>query len=163
MSIFFLQPYINKDYSKKSVKEGLTQEVQFQYRVLSQNSSYPVCNLVDIETNSNKNHIVRVYMSHCLSPILGDHLYGNRVQDVLGTRLAIGPILADNMLTFQKIPQEILTQMHVKDSSIVPHCMHLSQITLARFDKQKHLVLKAKAPSHFQSTCQFLNLILNDE
>ena len=152
-----------KDYSKKSVKAGLVQEFRLQHRILSQNLINPICNLVDIEANSNKNHIVRVYMSYCLSPILGDHLYGNRVQDILGTRLAIGPLLADNLSTFQKIPNEILTQMQVKDSSIVPHCMHLSQITLARFDKKQNLVLKAKAPAHFQSMCQFLNLTLDDK
>ena len=152
-----------KNYSKKSVKEGLVQEFRLLYRILSQNKSEPICNLVEIETSSNKNHLVRLYMSHCLSSILGDHLYGNRVQDILGTRLAIGPILGDNLSTFQKIPAGILTRMQVEDSSIVPHCLHLSQVTLSRYDKKKPLVLRATAPPHFQSTCQFLDLTFDDK
>merc|ERR1712071_145039 len=156
-------PYIMRNYSKKNVKEGLIHQVQLQYRIISQNSSSPMCNLVEMETSSNKNHILRVYMSDCLSPVLGDHLYGNRVQEIMGTRLALGPVLADNLSTFQKIPVELLTRMQVKDSSSIPHCMHLSQITLAGFNKSEHLVLNAEAPSHFQSACTLLGLAMDDQ
>ena len=126
---------------------------------MSQNcDTDPSLNLVEIETMSNKNHLLRVYLSHCLSPILGDHLYGNRVQEILGKRLAIAPIQADNLSTFQKIPSETLKLLNLSDSSVVPHCLHLHQLTLGQFNKKSHLILRAEPPPHFEFACQSLNV-----
>ena len=116
---------------------------------------------MEIDVFSMRRHFLRVYFSYLLSPILGDHLFGNRVQTIMGKRLAISPIQADRLGTFQKIPKDILTLLGLTDSARVPTCLHLNQMQLARFtDKNSNLVLTAEPPIYFQQVCKTLDLNL---
>lgn len=149
-----------KEYSAKKVKGGLVTEFSMQYQTLSGGTSNP-CRLVELDSYSNKNHLVRVYLAHRLSPILGDHIYGNRVHDVMGVKLAISPLQAALVSTFQNIPPDILKLLKVTDRSLVPTCLHLKQLTLSKFcmDKKEPLILKADLPPHFQYVLTQLSLI----
>lgn len=147
--LFFLQPIIIKEYSKKKVEAGLVTEFFVSYKTLSSGTT-PACSLVEMDVHTNKNHFIRVYLAHRLSPVLGDHVYGNRVHDVLGVKLAISPLQADSLSTFQKIPKQVLDLLKVSSSSEVPTCLHLKQLTLAKFNKKEDLVLTAEPPPHFK-------------
>ncbi|XP_057373214.1 mitochondrial mRNA pseudouridine synthase RPUSD3-like [Daphnia carinata] len=150
---------IMKDYSNKKVADGLVREFRVDYKTLSRGDE--PCSLVEIDVSSTKNHFLRVYLAHLFSPVLGDHIYGNRVQDIMGKRLAISPLQADSLSVFQKIPAEILTRLKVTESGIVPNCLHLSQMTLSKFaSKDSNLVLKADPPPCFQYICQTFGLDL---
>ena len=147
------------EYSNRKVADRVVQEYRVNYKTLSRGDG--LCSLVEIDTSSVKNHFLRVYFAHLYSPVLGDHIFGNRVQDIKGKRLAISPIQADNLSNFQKIPTDILTRLKVTESSIVPNCLHLSQITLANFNnRDANLVLKAEPPPSFQFICEAFDLNL---
>jgi hypothetical protein len=118
-----------KEYSNRKVADRVVQEYRVNYKTLSRGDG--LCSLVEIDTSSIKNHFARLL---CHSPVLGDHIFGNRVQEIKGKRLAISPIQADYLSNFQKIPTDILTCLKVTEISIVPNCLHLSQITLANFN-----------------------------
>lgn len=129
------------------------------YKLIS--SGDEQCSLVEVNTSSLKNSFLRVFLAHTLSPILGDHLYGNRVQDVLGKRLAISPIQAENLASFQKISPNILARLKVNESGRVPTCLHLSQLTLSQFwGKHSDLTIKAEPPPHFRYSCHALGVHL---
>ncbi|KAK4011256.1 hypothetical protein OUZ56_020369 [Daphnia magna] len=150
---------IMKDYSNRKVADGLVREFRVNYKTLSRGDE--PCSLVEIDVSSAKKHFLRVYLAHLFSPILGDHIFGNRVQEIMGKRLAISPLQADNLSIFQKIPAGILTRLKVTESCIVPNCLHLSQMTLAKFASQdSDLVLKADPPPCFQYICQTFGLDL---
>lgn len=135
----------------------LIQEYRIRYKAMSRENG--PCSLVEIDVSSAKNHFLRVYLAYLFSPILGDHLYGNRVQDILGKRLAISPLQADRLAKFQKVPPNILTGLNLSDSALVPTCLHLSQVTLAQFaNKESSLVLSADPSPSFQYVCQAFDL-----
>lgn len=135
----------------------MIQEYRVRYRTLSRQNG--LCSLVELDVSSVKNHFLRVYMAHLFSPILGDHLFGNRVQDIMGKRLAISPLQADGLAKFQKIPANILTVLNLSESALVPTCLHLSQVTLAQISNKdsSNLVLSADPSPCFQYVCQALD------
>ncbi len=146
-------------YSKQKVVAGLVQEVKVNYKTLSH--GVEPCSLVELEVSSVKSHFLRVYLGHLIAPVLGDHVFGNRVQDIMGKRLAISPLQADHLSSFQKIPADILKRLNVTESALVPSCLHLNQLTLANFaSRDSHLVLKAEPPPYFQYVCSAFNLNL---
>lgn len=159
ITLIFQQPVIMKEYSKKKVAENLVQEYKVNYKTLSHGDG--PCSLVEIDVSSVKNHFLRVYFAHLFSPILGDHIFGNRVQEIKGKRLTISPVQADFLSNFQKIPADILARLKVVESGSVPNCLHLSQITLANFaSRNSNLVLKAEPPPGFQFICETFGLNL---
>jgi len=145
-----------KEYSRRQVKANVVREFDVSYNKLS---SSELCSLLEVDTHSNKNHFLRFYLAHHLSPVLGDDLYGNRVQDVYGIKLPLGPIHADSLSSFQKIPQKVLDLLKVPECSLVPNCLHHKQLTLARFGGGKEsLIIKAEPPPYFQYIISQLNL-----
>lgn len=127
------------------------------YKTLSEGRS--PCSLVELNISSVKNYFFRVYLAHLFSPILGDHMYGNRICDIMGKRLAINPLQADGLGKFQKISPDILTILKVSEGGLVPTCLHLSQVTLSQFtSRDSNLILKANLPPHFQYVSQALQL-----
>lgn len=155
-----MQPVIKEKYTNKSLKKGSATEFRVAHRTVASCSTDDwEASLVEIDTSSTKNHFLRVYLSHTLSPILGDHIYGNRVQVVLGTRMAIGAIQADKLSTFQKIPANMLIKLSAENSELVPNCLHLRTMTLAKFLSNKsHLVITADPPEHFRHVCTTFSL-----
>jgi 23S rRNA-/tRNA-specific pseudouridylate synthase len=89
-----------KEYSNRKVADRVVQEYRVNYKTLSRGDE--TCSLVEIDTSSIKNHFLRVYFAHLYSPVLGDHIFGNRVQEIKGKRLAIIPIQADTCPIFKK-------------------------------------------------------------
>ena len=159
------QPKIHEHFSARHVESGAVQPFTVGYNTLSRNEDVDTAEtpmhpcLVEISASSTQHHFLRVYLAHRLAPILGDCLYGNRVQSILGKRLAIGPVQADNLATFQKISPEVLRQLNLTDSETVPNCLHLREFKLRNFfGKKKDLVLKADPPDHFQYVCQTFKL-----
>ena len=138
------------------MEANLLTELDVTYRTLSDGSG--PCSLVELEVLNNKHHFLRVYLAHHLSPLLGDHIYGNRVHDVLGVKLAISPLQADCLSTFQKIPKPVLDALQVSSSSQVPTCLHLKQLTLAKFNKNGNLVITAEPPPFFNYILKQTNL-----
>jgi hypothetical protein len=115
--------------------------------------------LVEVSVHSTKNHFLRIYLSQQVSPILGDDIYGNRVQTIRGVRLIISPVQGDKISKFQKIPPGILTLLQVQHSSVVPTCLHLRQFRLTSFGgKSKDLIFTAEPPPQFVFACQSLGI-----
>jgi hypothetical protein len=176
------QPVVVKEYSKSQVKNGLIEEFQTAYKTLAESSQG--CNedgsdssLVQMDLYSSpKHHFIRVFLAHLLSPVLGDHMYGNRVANILGTRLAISPVQADSLATFHKIPSAVLQRLKLTEPSLMPTCIHLRRLTLSRFNdkvishatrnddsttmKDDVLVIEADPPLYFHYVRRSLNLHL---
>lgn len=158
MSQFF-QPIIAKEYSQKQVDKELVKLYNVNYRTLSTSET---CSLVEINVSSANKHFLRVFMAHRLAPILGDHLFGNRVQEIMGKRLAINPIQADKVSNFQKVPKKILSSLKLDDPGLVPTCLHLSKIVLTRFNKDETLELSADLPTYFDFILRAVGLLKVD-
>ena len=145
-----------KQYSKNQVRDGLIEEFKTAHKTLatSEDSSLVQFDLF----SSPQHHLLRVLSSYYLSPILGDHLYGNRVANVLGTRLAISPIQANCLATFHKIPATVLQRLHLSEPSLMPTCLHLKRLTLSRYHKEEDLIIEADPPPWFNYVCNSLQL-----
>lgn len=164
-----------KEYSRSQVKDGIIEEFQTAHKTLAKSDEDGIdsSSLVQVDLfSSPQHHFIRVLLAHLLSPVLGDHMYGNRVANVLGTRLAISPVQADSLATFHKIPSAVLQRLQLIDPSLMPTCIHLRKLTLSRF-KNNHttrndvsaatdddLVIEADPPPYFHYVCRSLNLQL---
>ena len=140
------------------MEAGLVKEIKVNYKTLSCGKD---CSLVELDVSSLKGYFLRVYLSHLSAPVLGDHMFGNRVQDIMGKRLAISPLQADLLATFQKIPSNILNHLKLSESALMPSCLHLNQLTLANFaSRDSNLILTAEPPLYFQYICNSFGLTL---
>ena len=166
-----------KEYSKSQVKDGLIEEFQTSHKTLAKSGQgdedgNDSSSLVQVDLfSSPQHHFIRVLLAHLLSPVLGDHMYGNRVANILGTRLPISPVQADSLATFHKIPSAVLQRLQLTDPSLMPTCIHLRKLTLSRF-KNNHatrngdstttddVVIEADPPPYFHYVCRSLNLLL---
>ncbi|GFX04397.1 uncharacterized protein TNCV_3975431 [Trichonephila clavipes] len=123
------------------------------------NKKFP-SSLVEISTSSTKFYFVRVYASSQISSILGDLLYSNRMNTLMGVPVKVHvqhakafelPELPDNMAEILNLPKD-------SDNSAMPTMLHLRSVFLPLF-KGKDVIITADMPTHFKWTTEKLNLL----
>ncbi|GBN17459.1 hypothetical protein AVEN_7114-1, partial [Araneus ventricosus] len=153
------QPVIIQDPSKKSCVEKRVFPVHVEYRVLSVNTDLQT-SLVEISSSSVRYHFVRVYASSQICSILGDMMYSNRMNTVLGVPVKVQiehchafdlPPLPDKMTKTLNLPNG-------SNCSVMPTMLHLRSIFLPSF-KGEDLTIVAGLPHHFQWTAEKLKLL----
>uniref|UniRef100_A0A0C9RU80 Rpusd4_1 protein n=1 Tax=Fopius arisanus TaxID=64838 RepID=A0A0C9RU80_9HYME len=149
-------PIIINTWSANARERGDIKILNVQYKVLS-HGTYNVASLVEIKSSTTVWHAVRLFAATVLlSPILGDNIYGSRVQNVLGKRLLVNvavdaahipPTLDPDLLTVLKIGKN-------KDLMIPVH-MHLREMYLPSFLRKKNnVVIQAPLHPEFLWTCR---------
>ena len=86
MYCFNFQPVVLYEWSKAAVKNQSVKVFRVLHNTLSKQK---LASLVEISPSATRWHFIRVYLAHLLSPVLGDHLYGNRVHYLMDTQLPI--------------------------------------------------------------------------
>ena len=79
---------VRLDYTKNRSKRLDRNEVvvSIKYSTLSKVSEASV---VHLEVSSPKQNSIRLAMSHLLSPIIGDNIFGSRVKQVIGVPVPV--------------------------------------------------------------------------
>ncbi|KAJ9600849.1 hypothetical protein L9F63_000961 [Diploptera punctata] len=151
------KPFVLHSWSKTSVEKGLVKVVRVQYNALI---TQHLASLVEISCSARKWHFLRVYLAHLLSPILGDHLYGNRVHYVMDTLLPVNHF-SDSAKGPQKLHPDLKVILGIKrgEEQHVPMHLHLKKLIIPDFTTKKtDFIIEVEPPEYFRSTCQRLNL-----
>ncbi|KAG8301484.1 tRNA pseudouridine synthesis [Homalodisca vitripennis] len=153
--VVLLQKWANRAYKRGEIRIGT-----FHHQLIS--SGYnDLASLVQINVDLRKYHAYRVFCADYLhSPVLGDNLFGSRVQTLMGVPTTVHHFndVAD---TPQRLPQEMYRHLGLTsgEASIIPIHVHLEEMLLPRFfQKGQSLRLRAPVPPHFLWTCERLGL-----
>nr|XP_053641510.1 mitochondrial mRNA pseudouridine synthase RPUSD3-like [Cherax quadricarinatus] len=157
-------PVIMKNYSQAGVKRGEVKLSLVKHQILTYNKSIDAA-LVEVKTQSLKWHFLRVWLAHSYSPVLGDALYSQRVKMVVGKKLQISP---HNLTAYepQVIPEKLFSKLELPSQAveIIPCHLHLAEVQLAHFNKDKSdLILSAPPPDFFAWTCKQLGLMSDED
>ncbi|KAK7866657.1 hypothetical protein R5R35_000273 [Gryllus longicercus] len=147
------QPILLTKWSKNSAKRGDVTTVSVEHTTLQQG---PFASLVEVKPSRTKSHFLRVYMAYMMSPILGDNLYGSRVQNVGGRSLAISPF-SDRAKLPQRLEDPMLAALDLErqDERFIPAHVHLHRVEIPDFGgKGKPLEIEAPPPEVFSWTCK---------
>lgn len=156
-------PVVIKKYSKTAAKIREVKQVVVQHKALMYNKEVDV-SLLEIKAQVFQWHFLRVWLAHCYSPALGDHLYSGRVKTLLGRKIQVSPhnvshepqTLPDSLYSILSLPP--------RSSELIPCHMHLSEINLSQFNNDKSdLVISATPPEYFMWTCKQLGLLQGQE
>ncbi|GIY64586.1 uncharacterized protein CDAR_295821, partial [Caerostris darwini] len=153
------QPVIISDPSKRESRLKKVHPVHVEYRVLSVNKALKT-SLVEISSSSVKYHFIRVYASSHICSILGDIMYSNRMNTVMGVPVKVR-IEHCHAFDFQPLPENMTKALNLPknvDCSVIPHMLHLRSIFLPKF-KGEDVTITANLPPHFQWTTEKLNLL----
>lgn len=104
-------PVIVKKFSNTSVKLKKVRPAVVEHRALVYNKELDT-SLLEVKTQVSKWHFLRVWLAHCYSPVLGDHLYSGRVRKLLSRRTQVSPhnvsnesqVLPDNLYSLLALP-----------------------------------------------------------
>ncbi|XP_012280610.1 mitochondrial RNA pseudouridine synthase rpusd4-like [Orussus abietinus] len=154
----FKQAVFEPVIGKNREKRGEVNIFKADFKLIS-NSTLNLCSLIEIKASPAKWHSVRLFSSTILySPILGDQIYGSRVQNVMGTWVNIGPFneVAQRPPVLSRDLLHLL-ELTPKMTPIVPAHVHLRRIELPWFyGKGKDLILEARLRPEFLWTCKKL-------
>ncbi|XP_069695780.1 mitochondrial mRNA pseudouridine synthase Rpusd3-like [Periplaneta americana] len=150
------QPVVLKEWSKNSVKCQEVKVFRVEHHTLCQQH---LASLVEIRPSGTKWHFLRVYLAHMQSPILGDNLYGSRVQTIMGVPVTINPC-SDAAKSPKKLPDNLKASLSLQPGQevIIPTHLHLRRLILPHYLGHGDLILEAPVPSSFQWTCECLGL-----
>ncbi|XP_047004184.1 mitochondrial mRNA pseudouridine synthase RPUSD3-like isoform X2 [Schistocerca americana] len=152
-----LQVILETKWSKKSVKRQEIFPTFVEYSTLEKGS---LCSLVEFKTSRTKWHFIRIYSAYLLSPVLGDHLYGGRVQHVLGIPVAISPY-SDHAKLPQRLSKQLVAALELKpgEDLIIPAHIHFKSLILRSYEgKNNDLIIDAPPPDYFLWSCKKLML-----
>ncbi|KAF8764860.1 Mitochondrial mRNA pseudouridine synthase like protein [Argiope bruennichi] len=153
------QPIIIQDPSKKACLQKRVFPVHVEYRVLSVNKDLQT-SLVEIASSSLKYHFVRIYASSQICSILGDIMYCNRMNTVLGVPVKV-QIEHSHAFDSPPLPEKMTKALNLPKGatcSVMPTMLHLRSIFLPSF-KGEDLTIVANLPHHFQWTAEQLKLL----
>ncbi|XP_021002957.2 mitochondrial mRNA pseudouridine synthase RPUSD3 [Parasteatoda tepidariorum] len=157
------QPIIVFQFSRRNVKSHILHPVNVEYKVLAENKTVS-SSLIEVASSSVVYHFVRVYASTRIVPILGDILYGSRMNTVLGmpVRLHIQHAQAQDMQPLPKKMSEALDlPKGLHGHTMMPTMLHFRSILLPTFAGKEDVIITAPPPIHFQWTAEQLNLLNN--
>lgn len=151
------QVILETNWSKKSMKRQDIFPTFVEYSTLQKGS---LCSLVELKTSRTKWHFIRIYSAYLLSPVLGDHLYGGRVQKVLGIPVAISPY-SDHAKLPQRLSKELVAVLELKpgEDLIIPAHIHFKNLILRNYEgKNNDLLIDTPLPEYFLWSCKKLML-----
>lgn len=118
--------------------------------------------LVEIQPSSFKHNFVLVYLADKLSPIIGDHMYGYRVGQVMGNPVKVSPQLSpDGAAKVQNLPPWFLQKLALEtgQEQALPLHLHLARVHLpGYFGGHKDLTIVAKLPQFMDATARALEI-----
>lgn len=155
------QPIVVHKWSRNAVKRGDVKVIKVEHRTLYKQD---LASLVEVCPSATKWHFLRVYLTHLVSPVLGDNLYGSRVHQVMGVPIAINPC-SDAARGPKKLPQNLQAALSIKPGQevIIPAHLHLRRLILPHYlGKGNDFIIEAPLPSSFQWTCESLGLLPAD-
>jgi 23S rRNA-/tRNA-specific pseudouridylate synthase len=117
-----IQPVIERQFSKRMVMRRDILPVYVQTEVLGRGMNNTA--LLEIQTSTVKWNFLRVYCADMLVPILGDHLFSCRVQNILGVPTKIDPTHMPPGSSDQVILQQQYNQNQQFLSSNPILCIH---------------------------------------
>lgn len=152
------KPVVLYKWSTTSVKRGLVKVIRVEHNTLY---SQDLASLVEISPSATKWHFIRVYLAQLLSPVLGDHLYGNRVHYIMNTFLPVNHF-SDSAKGPQRIHPELKTILSIEpgQEKLIPTHLHLHKLVIPRYTtKNKDFIIEVAPPDSFQRTCHLLKLL----
>ncbi|KAL0124364.1 hypothetical protein PUN28_006293 [Cardiocondyla obscurior] len=158
------KPIILTQWSNNAVKRDEVKIMNIDFKVLS-NSTHNLSSLIEIISSTRKWNGMRLFASTMLySPILGDNIYGSRVQNIMGTWLRVDPF-ADSCWQKPKLNNELLNLLNMTPSQqeIIPTHIHLRQVHLIYGKEKKDLIIEAPLEDPFDWTCKQLKFKIPDE
>ncbi|XP_033105641.1 mitochondrial mRNA pseudouridine synthase RPUSD3-like isoform X2 [Anneissia japonica] len=150
-----LRTVIKHEATKGSIKRQETKNTNVDYNVLDYNVKLNSA-LIEMWPLKAYKHQLQVHTTSMLCSILGDHLYSNRVQSVLGTPVLIDPNEARTGP--QKLPKMLRNAMNLSVSRVpkLPLHLHYNQLFLRRPDGDVHVT--APHPTYFKRSMKLLDL-----
>ncbi|XP_071960318.1 mitochondrial mRNA pseudouridine synthase RPUSD3-like [Antedon mediterranea] len=150
-----LMTVIKSDFSKASLTRQDTKKTKMEYKVLEHNRQLN-CALIEMWPQKAYKHQLQVHSTSMLCCILGDHLYSNRVQSVLGVPVLIDPLQAKPGP--QKLPKMLREAMNLTASKTanMPLHLHFHQLFIKRPAGDLHITVPL--PRYFQRSLQLLGL-----
>ncbi|XP_054286832.1 pseudouridylate synthase RPUSD4, mitochondrial-like [Macrosteles quadrilineatus] len=158
------KPVILQEFSNNAVKDGKIRMGTFHHETL-QHGFNNLTSLVKICVDLRAYNALRVFAAdHLLAPVLGDNLYGGRVQTLMGIATSTHHF-SEAALRPQVLPEEVYSMLQVDRSNagIIPVHVHLSEMVLPKMLRGKPLHLSASLPPHFEWTCHKLGLTQEQE
>ncbi|XP_076635911.1 pseudouridylate synthase RPUSD4, mitochondrial [Colletes latitarsis] len=161
------KPVIVTSWFKNAMKRGDVKILNVKFKVLS-NSTLNLSSLVEIKSSTTKYHAVRLFAATFLyCPILGDNIYGSRVQKVGNTYVNVNPFLKYTDFP-PKLDKELLQLLKVDAhrQPIIPAHIHLRSMVLPSFlGKGQDLTIEAPLIPPFDWTCKQLEFkyLMQDE
>lgn len=146
-------------------KRGDIKVLNVEYNVLS-NSIDNLSALIEIKSSTTKWHAIRLFAAtNLLSPILGDRIHAQRIQNIMGTLMKVNPFVTA-VDKPPRINQKLFTHLNLSTEmqDIIPVHIHLKRIELSwYFGKNEDLMIEAPLTPEFSWTCQALNFELPRE
>ncbi|KAK3882425.1 hypothetical protein Pcinc_013199 [Petrolisthes cinctipes] len=157
-------PVLVKNYSQASLKRGEVRLSVVEHQALAFNKDTQA-GLVQVKTQTTKHHFLRVWLAHSYSPALGDNLFSGRVHTISGKRIHVSP---HNLVSYepQVLPDSFYSKLQLppRKTELIPCHLHLSQVQLSKFGKEKSdLIISAPPPEYFMWTCKQLSLMSEND
>nr|XP_033323022.1 mitochondrial RNA pseudouridine synthase rpusd4-like [Megalopta genalis] len=153
------KPVLITSWSNNSHKRGDIKILNFDFKVLTSSTSNS-CSLLQIRASSNKQHAIRLFAATFLyAPILGDNVYGSRIQQIGNVYVRVNPFLerADSPPVLDKTICRLLA-VQSDQEHIVPSHIHLQSINLISYNKNEDLKIDAPLIPPLDWTCNQLGL-----
>lgn len=167
VGVDFGQPVVTPDFSINSIKRREVVSAHVQSKLLQIGHGGPAY-LFEINTNTVANNFLRIFCVDRLAPILGDHLYSDRVQTLKGIPAKIDPTHLIPGSNHQKLSHRLLQALQLdkpEDSLIIPVHIHLRSYKVRKFiDPSQADVcaeLEAPYPDYFKWTCEQVGIVLD--
>ncbi|XP_038061259.1 mitochondrial mRNA pseudouridine synthase Rpusd3-like [Patiria miniata] len=127
------------------------------YQLLSANQDLN-CSLLELQPLKLQKLQFQVHLSNKLCSILGDRLYSNQIQDILGVPVLVDPHQA--AIGTQNIPAAIQKALGLRawHMARLPLFLHWYQVTLPSWRNKKDVSIKAAPPGYFIEALQRLGL-----
>ncbi|XP_015112840.1 mitochondrial mRNA pseudouridine synthase RPUSD3 [Diachasma alloeum] len=149
-------PIIIDKWSKNARDRGDIKILNVQYKVLS-HGTHNLASLVEIKSSTRQWHAVRLFAATVLlAPILGDRIYGSRVQHIMGKKILVNPGV-DAAHMPPKLNPDLLTILKIgkgKDSMIPVHTHHREIYLPSFLQKTNTVVITAPLQPEFLWTCR---------
>ncbi|XP_047364770.1 mitochondrial RNA pseudouridine synthase Rpusd4-like isoform X2 [Vespa velutina] len=147
---------IEEKWSKKAEKRREIKVLNIEFNIIS-NSTNNLSSLIEMKASTIKWHALRLFASTRLyTPILGDNIYGSRIQNIAGKWLLVSPFAKTNNNLAEVNPKllEILYLTKAK-RELIPCHVHARSVILPKF-KGESLTIEAPLISPFDWTCRQL-------
>nr|XP_050864078.1 pseudouridylate synthase RPUSD4, mitochondrial-like [Vespula vulgaris] len=145
---------IGEKWSRNAEKRREIKVLNIEFEIIS-NSTNNLSSFIEIKSSTTKWHALRLFASTRLyTPILGDNLYGSRIQNIAGRWVLSFPEANNDA---PQMNSELLKILHLTKAKqeLIPCHVHARSVILPKF-KGTYLKLEAPLTSPFDWTCKQL-------